>query len=528
MFINSFNNYNNPYNNKNVKFGKNLAPQPQNQQNNGEVRIKDICANDLHGHLKAFRQFKTAVDRFRAQNPGSSVFISGDSWVGANEKKNEAIMRAQNLIRPDGYVLGNHEFDYKGSKGVSKMLNFATFKTFALNIKPKAGTNPNAFSLKDDIDAGRLVSSAIVEKNGVKRGYIGLVPTDLFARLSQQSQDDAKDLSVMDLQETKQALQAEVDKLEDQGVNIITLLSHTGLEAEQAIAQNIVGIDLIHGAHSHDVIDGIIPGKNYFISKRGEPVLITQAGKNGHQYAVTDVVFKDGKIVAAKNELKQLDNLPESLAVKTMENIYMGAPKQIGMIAQDVKSKPETVLEESPLSSFLSDGYKKYTGADIVLNNMGGIRASLPAGPVTDRDIMDIMPFFNDVYMYRLSEKDVVDTLNNAVQALRKYNRTGAVQVSGLRYVIGKDDKVKEIYLVKDDGTKEKLNAQNPSKDRMFNVAYNSFVASGTEGLELLKAPEKLIKTCDKNETQIFIDYIKSFNGKPISIKEDGRIQKEN
>lgn len=534
MFINSYNKFNN------ITFGtsqqanykgvsKKISNSDSFSLNNPsgkEIRIKDICANDLHGHLKAFRQFKTAVDRFRMQNPDASVFISGDSWVGAYEKKNEVIMRIQNLIKPDGYTLGNHEFDNKGTKGVSKALDLATFKTLALNIKPKNGIKPENYSLQDDVDSGRLVSSSIVEKNGVKRGYIGLVPFDFAARVSQQTKDCLSDVHIMNMEETKKALQAEVDKLEKQGVNIITLVSHAGLDADKEIAKSVVGIDIIHGAHSHDSLDGIHPGENYFISKRNEPVLITQAGKNGHQYAVSDVVFKDGKIVAAKNELHQLDNLPESLSVKTMEKIFLGNSKTIGYIAHDVKSKPETVLEESPLSSFLSDAYKKYTGADIILNNMGGIRASLPAGPVTEGNIMDIMPFFNEVYIYRLSEKDVVDTLNNAVQALRKYNRTGAVQVSGLRYVIGKDDKIKEAYLVKDDGSKQPLNVQNPSKDKFFNVAYNSFVAGGTEGLELLKATDKFVKKCDMNETEMFIEYIKSFNNKPISIKEDGRIQK--
>ena len=211
-----------------------------------------------------------------------------------------------------------------------------------------------------------------------------------------------------------------------------------------------------------------------------------------------------------------------------MEDISLGAPEEIGVIAQEVKSKPETVLEESPISAFLSDAYLKYSDADLVLNNMGGIRASLPAGPVTDRDVMDLMPFYNDVNVYKLSEKDIIDVLNSAIQATTKYHRTGALQVAGLRYVIGKDNKVKDVVLVKQDGTRVPLDSQNPSSDKFFKVAYNTFVAGGSEGLEALACPQKIIHKCDKNETQMLIDYIKSFNGKPITIKADGRITKEN
>lgn len=494
--------------------------------NNGEVTATDIYGNDFHGHLKAFRKFKMAVDTFRAKHPDGQVFISGDSWVGAYEKKNETIMRIQNLIRPDGYVLGNHEFDNKGSLGVSKILDLSTFTTLALNLKKNQ--NSPTYALQDDVDAGRLASSKIVEKNGQKFGYIGLIPVDFLTRVSQQTKEYTKDMHVMNISETANALQAEVDKLEKQGINKITLVSHMGIDADRLIAQNVSGIDIIHGSHSHDLIDGIEPGKNFFISKRGEPVLITQAGKNGHNYGISTVVYdKNGKIIKAKNEIHDLESVPESLSVKTMENIFLGQPEQIGVIKQEVKSKPETVLEESPLSSFLSDAYLKYSDADIALNNMGGIRASLPAGPVTDRDIIDLMPFFNDVFVYKLSEKDIMDALNGAVQALRKHNRTGALQVAGLRYTIGKDDKVKDVIFLKKDGTQEKLDSQNPRNDKFFNVVYNTFVAGGTDGLEVLHAPDKVIKKCDLTETQMFIDYIKSFNGAPITIKEDGRIKQE-
>lgn len=525
MFIS--NNFN-LFNKFSVGFGQNNTSQIHNGNGDKEFKQKTVYGNDFHGHLGAFTKFKTVVDEFRAQNPDGDVIMSGDDWVGASEEKNLAIVKLMNLIKPTAVTIGNHNMDNKGSKGLSKMLDFATFKTLALNLKPKDPNNLKAYSLQDDIDAGRLADSIVVEENGRKVGYIGLMPSDLFARLSTQSQADAQDIKVLDLAETKKALEKEVEKLEKQNVNIIKLVSHMGIDAEKAIAQNVSGIDVIHGGHSHDTLDGLVPGKNLFKSPRGEWVILTQAGKNGHSYGELDVVYdKDGKIIKAKNELKSLENRPESLSARIMTNIMIGEPKQIGVIAKDVKSKPETVLEESPISSFLSDAYLKYSDADLVFNNMGGVRASLPAGPVTDRAIIDLMPFFNDVHVYKLSEKDIIDALNGAVEATRKFHRTGALQVSGLRYTIGKNDKVKDVYLVKKDGTQEKLNAENPSNDKFYKAAYNTFVASGSEGLGVLKAPEKMIKKCDLNETQMFIEYIKSFNGQPINIAEDGRIKHE-
>ena len=532
MFIN--NNFTSFYTPK-VKFGQNFqtftnsyinnSQNNINQNNTDTFRQKTLYGNDFHGHFKAFRKFKTVSDKFKLENPTGDVVLSGDEWVGANRDKNIAIVKMMNMCNVTAATPGNHNMDYKGAQGLSEMLDYAKFKTLALNMHPKDTSKISSYPLKDDIDAGRLASSMIIEVNGKKIGYIGLVPVDLFSRLSTQSKEGTRDIKILNLKETEDAVRKEVNKLEKQGVNIIKLVSHIGKDASVQIAQHVSGIDVINDGHSHDTLDGLVYGKNLFKSPRGEWVILTQAGKNGHSYGVLDVVYdKKGRIVQAKNEVRNLDKEPENLAIKMMEDISLGAPEVIGVIAHEVKSKPETVLEESPLSAFLSDAYMKYSDADIVFNNMGGIRASLPPGPVTDREIMDLMPFYNDVHVYKLSEKDIIDVLNSAVQATSKYHRTGALQVSGLRYRIGLDDKIKDVVLVKQDGTQIPLNSQNPSSNKFFKVAYNTFVAGGSEGLEALACPEKIIHKCEKNETQMLIDYIKSFNGEPIDIHEDGRI----
>ena len=518
-----------------VKFGQNFSAQSNvysnnhqsnlNQNNTDTFRQKTLYGNDFHGHFKAFRKFKTVSDKFKKENPTGDVVLSGDEWVGANREKNIAIVKMMNMCNITAATPGNHNMDYNGAIGLSEMLDFAKFKTLALNLQPKDKSNPAAFPLNDDIQAGRFASSMIVEENGRKIGYIGLVPIDLFSRLSTQSKEGTQDIKILNIKETEDAVRREVEKLEKQGVNIIKLVSHLGKDASVQLAQRVGGIDVINDGHSHDTLEGLVYGKNLIKSPRGEWVIVTQAGKNGHSYGLLDVVYdKQGRIIQAKNEIKNLDKEPENLVIKMVEDISLGIPEVIGVIAHEVKSKPETVLEESPLSAFLSDAYMKYSDADIVFNNMGGIRASLPAGPVTDREIMDLMPFYNDVNVYKLSEKDIIDVLNSAVQATSKYHRTGALQVSGLRYRIGLDDKVKDVVMVKQDGTQVPLNSQNPSNDKFFKVAYNTFVAGGSEGLEALACPEKIIHKCEKNETQMLIDYIKSFNGQPIDIHEDGRI----
>lgn len=513
MFVNPFNFNNYPKSSK------------QSFKANDTVRIQTLSYNDVHGNLSAFRRLKTEVDTFQSTKPAGvirTVIDSGDASVGANEQKNKAIVAITNAIKPTRRVDGNHEFDFFGSKGHSKIMDDAKYKTLALNLIPKQNS-----ALQDDIEAGRLAKSDIVEENGVKIGYIGLMPCDLLNRLNSQCKENSKDVDMLNLQDTIKAVQSEVDKLESQGVKIIHVISHMGYDADVELLKNVSGVDVVHGGHSHTLLDGLVPGKNYFVSKRGEPSIITQAFKNGHYVGYLDTVYKDGVIVNAKYNVKNIDNNSENLVVKMIENMYLGEPQAVGIIAHPVKALPEVVLEESPLNSFLCDGYKKYTGAQIVFNNLGTMRYSMKEGPITDREVMDILPYYNDVYTYKLSEKDVIDALNGAIEAVGKYKRTGALQVSGMQYTIGKDNKVKDVYLVNDDGSKEKINSENPSANKFFTVAYNSFLGGGTEGLQVLNAPEKIIKKWDKTETDIFKDYIMSFNNQPISIDKTGRIVKE-
>ena len=86
--------------------------------------------------------------------------------------------------------------------------------------------------------------------------------------------------------------------------------------------------------------------------------------------------------------------------------MILGAPVKIGNLIHEVKSMSESVLDESPMCSLICDAYKQYTGADIVFNNAGTMRNTLKKGDVTDRMIIDMMPYYNSISTYKLSEKD--------------------------------------------------------------------------------------------------------------------------
>ena len=97
MYIN--NNFKSFYTSK-IKFGQNYQTTPNgsnNTQNNDTFRQKTLYGNDFHGHLGAFRKFKTVSDRFKLENPTGDVIFSGDEWVGSGREKNIAIVKMMNM-----------------------------------------------------------------------------------------------------------------------------------------------------------------------------------------------------------------------------------------------------------------------------------------------------------------------------------------------------------------------------------------------------------------------------------------------
>ena len=81
------------------------------------------------------------------------------------------------------------------------------------------------------------------------------------------------------------------DLLKKQGVNKIILLSHLGYEKEKQIAQNVSGIDIILGGHTHNMLPDAKKGENLVVSPNGEPVLIIQVGRDGKHVAIPNFQF---------------------------------------------------------------------------------------------------------------------------------------------------------------------------------------------------------------------------------------------
>ena len=107
----------------------------------------------------------------------------------------------------------------------------------------------------------------------------------------------------------------------------------------------------------------------------------------------------------------------------------------VGYTEVDLDGERGTVrLKESNLANLIADSLRYVTGADIAIQNGGGVRASISQGAITINDIYTALPFDNVVVMVEMTGKTLWDTLEHGVSWYPSA-AGGFLQVSGLEYV---------------------------------------------------------------------------------------------
>ena len=270
--------------------------QTYNTDNNlDKTNTSILYVNDVHGKMTNMERICSVAnvfdDSIDSKTNDKLKLASGDIILGANYTSNRVAANFLNWIGISANALGNHELDVVPSK-LAELLNHANYKLLAINA---------TVDEKSPM-AGRIGKSIVEERNGKKYGIIGIAPSDMLERV--KLNDSMREIKIDDFDTTLKKVQAEVDRLKSEGINKIIVLSHSGFKNDKKLAQNTSGIDVILGGHTHTLLTDIREGVNLFKSKSGEPVVITQAGKDGENVGILNLVFnKDGIIEKVQNNV---------------------------------------------------------------------------------------------------------------------------------------------------------------------------------------------------------------------------------
>lgn len=371
------------------------------------IKIRVYHTNDVHGWIMP-RPDKFMPNRLIGGGAALAALIgketgpklvldAGDWWQGTPEgtlSKGEAVADVFNTIGYDAIVIGNHEYD-AGADSLRTLIGKMKMPVLSANTY---GTN------------GKLVPWVqpwiVKEVAGVKIGIFGLTTSRMRGLAFK------KDIEGLDFRSEVEVARGAVKALKRQGATVIIAVTHIGLkgenqnyEGDELIAREVPGIDLIVGGHSHTFLTRAIRGEN--------GALIVQAGsylvKVGR--ATLEIDPQTKMVTASSDQLLDLwpDRIGEDPAVKAIVAKYTDIVGKVfdTVIATAPASLGRESDRESALGDWMTDCYRETLGVDAAMINSGGIRAELPAGPVTVRSIFNVMPFDNTLVKLNIKGSDL-------------------------------------------------------------------------------------------------------------------------
>ncbi|MEO0080520.1 MAG: bifunctional UDP-sugar hydrolase/5'-nucleotidase [candidate division WOR-3 bacterium] len=435
--------------------------------------------------------------RSKAQRNGYGFLLldGGDVFKGTplgDFTRGQAVVDFYRRAGYDAIAVGNHDFDF-GWRVLKEMVDSSRIPWLATNIHV-AGT---------DTCPGFLKSGLIFERGGIKVGLFGLVTKYLTGMVSDSALEGLTVLPYHDL------ARQEIERLRRQGADIIIALDHIGYTHDQRLADSVPGIDVIIGAHSHTGVEPPFETPRYH-------TIIQQAYSKLSAIGLLDLEIDTAtrRIVGYQGRL--IDLLGEETP---KDKAYLGYLESLRTIAE--KGFDEIVgysrreltrggHEETPIGNLITDAMREVFSTDIALHNSAGIRANIPEGAVTYRDIYKVEIFGNTVVTGEYTGRQVKELLEVSVNG-----HHAIFQVSGIKMVYDPARPIGQRVL------SVLVNDVPLDSNRLYRLATNSFLAAGT-GEYRVFAEGQNIEDSFLPLRDVIVQFIRRHS--PVDARIEGRI----
>lgn len=395
-------------------------------------QIKVIVTNDVHGHVMRDRQrgqigyalLKGYINALT--DAGWRVFLldSGDAFSGSANAQVDHGRSIAELMGMMGYRVltpGNHAFDHneveKDFLYYSRVLiptvkrhSSGSVAVVADNLSLNGGVMPEVqkepIVLVDDTtdnpDGLRLVVAGVANPYTARPSLRDSVPGYGFGFSS-------------DPAETKQAILTSLEaslKQYDRAEDVVVVLSHLGYAGPQGDRDGrITGPDLaevgtiafIADSHTHSAIEPRTLG--------------TVVYANGGRYLENFIEITLAEDGGRRMELKSYDDVSEHFPDSHIED-WLNNREQLQGLSEILFHLPMALddtdlrTDNIPLGRFLCRLMNTIAGTDFAFHNIGGIRSGLPGGPVTARDLFNVLPFGDDLVVARLQGRQIMEIFN--------------------------------------------------------------------------------------------------------------------
>lgn len=205
-------------------------------------------------------------------------------------------------------------------------------------------------------------------------------------------------------------LKEQVELLRSQ-VDVIVVLSHLGYNIDKQMAEQIDGIDVILGAHTHRLL---------LEGERVNQTWLAQVGMLGEyvgHVCLTIEKDQDGCTLTGFVEALAVEECsPDPLVTQIIEAEKASADQ---ILSEEITRLPhELVIDwehETAFGSFLAASIRQWTNAEIGLANSGLLLQSLPQGSITRRDLLECLPHPINPCLIKISGRELLQVLETAL-----------------------------------------------------------------------------------------------------------------
>lgn len=479
------------------------------QNSNQPSKATILYFNDAHqimpvvddlGERGGVARLKAVVNRIREENPDSLLVFGGDLAGGTlfgGLYKGFPMVEAFNRIELDLAAFGQHDFDF-GIDNTRQLVEKSEFQWITTNLVESS-----------DAPFGGLKRYRVVALGGLRIGFIGL--TDAMDTTTQDDQVKQRDLIL--------AAKEAVDELRGQRTDAIIAITQTGLETNERLLLEIpelIAILTEERSENRTKVD--------FVG--GRPI----AAPCGNMGSVVGLdLVHDGKKVQVSVQAYPVDETitpdPELAALEEHYRQEMKSELEtpVAVLTDPLDARittdHATRWRETAIGNAIADAFRAHYTADIGMINGGGIRASLPEGEVTRKDILSVLPFRNNVVLVGVNGQQVRTALEHGLNRVESLGG-GFLQVSGLRYEYdwGKPpgQRLSDVW----------VNGKSLDPDIEYSAAIPSHLYSGGDGFTVF-SNGRLLAGLDQApiDAEVFTEYLQSLSvAGPVEVKTSQRI----
>lgn len=312
-------------------------------------------------------------------------------------------------VRPDLSTFGNHEFDY-GTDALGAIVEASPQTWISSNLTDGAA----AFGT----DRG-VVRRAVRTVGDHRVGFVGLADPSTPA-----SNPAAADLRVRD---PAGAAAVGARALREAGADVVVALAHC--RAVDAIAR-ADGVDLVLAGHVHrERTDAV--GDVPVVRPGAGGAVALELTYDGGGWTVTRHDVADFPAVASVR-----DALADRFAAAGLDDVVASVDEPVE------RDRARLMGGQTRIGGLVAEAYRWATGADVGLQNSGGVREGPPlAGEVTAADLVSVVPFAEPVSVAELGGERLLQVVAEADGAVLDHGEPGwwHAQLSGATVERGAD-----------------------------------------------------------------------------------------